>query len=217
MSDLLWEDVQVWFDPDLNGTLPDVHLPGTTVEDWPALLDIVRSEDWRFAYLIDGQERPPPAAAEDMLSLRDGRHPAQRLANRDILAIFPPYEAEQIDFDVDLRELQGQRQLDILCRFLTTIGRRLRKPVLMTPEGLRERSGARVRHDGRPGRPDGRRLAGRRTLAPRAARDVKVRGSGSEPRRGAGSGDRRMTIIDTPTAAHRRGRRSRPARRCRLA
>ncbi|WP_405097907.1 hypothetical protein [Micromonospora sp. NBC_01412] len=137
MSDLLWEDVQVWFDLDLNGTLPDVHVPETTVEDWRALVDLVRSEGWQLAYLVDGGARPLPAAVEDMLSLREevgvqlNVWPAP-----GVLAIFRLYEAEQIDFDVDLRELQGQQQLDVLCRFLTTIGRRLRKSVLMTPEGL---------------------------------------------------------------------------------
>ncbi|MER6664632.1 hypothetical protein ABT256_08785 [Amycolatopsis japonica] len=42
---------------------------------------------------------------------------------------------ENGDFDVDLRELQGQAGVDILCGFLTDIGRELGKPVLMTPEG----------------------------------------------------------------------------------
>jgi hypothetical protein len=36
---------------------------------------------------------------------------------------------------VDLRELQGQDRLDVLCSFLRAIGRRLGKPVVMTPEG----------------------------------------------------------------------------------
>lgn len=49
-------------------------------------------------------------------------------------AIFRPYAAESIDFDVDLRELQGQVQLNVLCGFLRAIGRRLIKPVLFAPE-----------------------------------------------------------------------------------
>ncbi|MES9602972.1 MULTISPECIES: hypothetical protein [Actinomadura] len=43
--------------------------------------------------------------------------------------------AEEIDFDVDLRELRGQAGVDVLCRFLTAVGRRLGKPVVMTSEG----------------------------------------------------------------------------------
>lgn len=53
----------------------------------------------------------------------------------DVLAIFRFHAAEAIDFDVDLRELQGQERLDVFCRFLTAIGRRLGKPVLMDNEG----------------------------------------------------------------------------------
>ncbi len=55
-----------------------------------------------------------------------------------MLAIFRAYSAEEIDFDVDLRELQGQDRLDILCGFLSAVGRRLGKPVIMTAEGFRE-------------------------------------------------------------------------------
>ncbi|MEO3855675.1 hypothetical protein [Acrocarpospora sp. B8E8] len=53
----------------------------------------------------------------------------------DVLAIFRPYSADEIDFDVDLRELQGQAGVDVLCDFLSAIGRGLGKPVTMTAEG----------------------------------------------------------------------------------
>jgi hypothetical protein len=52
-----------------------------------------------------------------------------------LLAIFRFHSPKAIDFDVDLRELQGQQPLDLFCSFLTTIGRRLGKPVLMDAEG----------------------------------------------------------------------------------
>lgn len=53
-----------------------------------------------------------------------------------MLAIFRFHSAQEIDFDMDLRELQGQERLDVLCDFLCSIGRRLGKPVLMYPEGI---------------------------------------------------------------------------------
>lgn len=33
--------------------------------------------------------------------------------------------AEEIDFDVDLREIQGQERLDQFCAFLRSVGRHL--------------------------------------------------------------------------------------------
>jgi hypothetical protein len=53
--------------------------------------------------------------------------------------IFFPYAAEQIDGDVDVRELQSQERLDILCGFLRDVGRALGKPVWMTPEAIPDR------------------------------------------------------------------------------
>lgn len=53
----------------------------------------------------------------------------------DVLPIFRLQSADEIGFAVDLRELQGQERLDVLCGFLRAIGRRLGKPVVMTPEG----------------------------------------------------------------------------------
>ncbi|MEV4539320.1 hypothetical protein AB0J82_36660 [Asanoa sp. NPDC049518] len=135
MSGLRWDDVQVWFDLDLNGSLPDVHVPETTAEDWRRLIALVQAEGWQWAYLVEG-ELSELAAVEDMLSRRGAGVALHVWPAPDVLAIFWPYGAEQIDFDVDLRELQGQERLDVLCRFFTTIGRGLRKPVLMTPEGV---------------------------------------------------------------------------------
>jgi hypothetical protein len=53
----------------------------------------------------------------------------------EVLAIFRFHSPEAIDFDIDLRELQGQQRLDLFCAFLTAIGRRLSKPELMDAEG----------------------------------------------------------------------------------
>jgi hypothetical protein len=136
VSELRWDDVRVWFDLELNGTLPDVHVPDTTAEDWRALIALVRSEAWQWAYLVDGEPRELPSV-EDMLNRRDDADIALRVwPAPGLLAIFRPYEVEQIDFDVDLRELQGQLRWEVLCRFFVTIGRALGKPVLMTPEGF---------------------------------------------------------------------------------
>ncbi|MBB6170240.1 hypothetical protein HNR23_000300 [Nocardiopsis mwathae] len=135
MADLRWEDVRGLFDPEPNGTLPDVHVPDTSVADWQAVLDLVRARGWRYAYTEEGAVCRLPTA-ERMVARRDEADPQLRVwPDPGVLAIFRPHSAEQIDFDVDLRELQGQQRLDVLCGFLRAIGRRLGKPVLMTPEG----------------------------------------------------------------------------------
>ncbi|MEU0629873.1 hypothetical protein [Streptomyces sp. NPDC005989] len=136
MTDLLWDDVKCFFDPDLMGSLPDVRVPDASVEDWQAVLDLVAEKGWKCQY-SEGETVLPVPQAEAVLSRPED---AERSDLRvwlapDVLAIFRFHASDEVDFDVDLRELQGQDRLDVFCGFLREIGRRLGKPVLMDPEG----------------------------------------------------------------------------------
>ncbi|MEU0600133.1 hypothetical protein ABZ484_18100 [Streptomyces sp. NPDC006393] len=136
MPDLLWDEVRSFFDPDLMGTLPEVWVGDASVEDWQAVLDLVEDSGWRHDYL-EGEAVIPLPSAEKVLSRpANAECPLLRVwPVPEVLAIFRFLSDSVIDFDVDLRELQGQKRLDILCGFFTAIGRRLGKPVLMSGEG----------------------------------------------------------------------------------
>ncbi|SFL90743.1 hypothetical protein FEK33_06680 [Nocardia asteroides NBRC 15531] len=137
MPDLLWTEVKNFFDPHLMGALPDLWVPDTSVEDWQAVFDLVRPNGWAIEYVVDDIVLPLPAAAEFLPRAVDAEEhvvlwvrPAPA-----VTAIFYPMSATEIDFDVDLRELQGQAGVDTLCGFISALGRRLGKPVFMAAEG----------------------------------------------------------------------------------
>jgi hypothetical protein len=136
MSDLRWDEVKNFFDPELMGALPDVLVAGASVEDWQALFDLVQARGWQWRYSEGFMELPLPLAAVVL-----ARPPESEIAELrvwpvpGVLAIFRIMAADEIDFDVDLRELQGQEGVGILCGLLTEIGRELAKPVIMMPEG----------------------------------------------------------------------------------
>ncbi|MEV6537206.1 hypothetical protein AB0M86_48045 [Streptomyces sp. NPDC051639] len=136
MADLLWDDVSCFFDQGLMGPLPDLRVADASVEDWQAVLDLVEEKGWRCQY-SEGETVLPVPRAEAVLSRpADAECPELRVwPAADVLAIFRFHAVDEIDFDVDLRELQGQERLDVFCGFLREIGRRLGKPVLMDPEG----------------------------------------------------------------------------------
>lgn len=135
MPDLLWDEVEDWFDPQTNGVLPDVRVEGTSVADWQAVLDLVRSSGWPCQYAVGGRPSELPDRAADMIERPDDETVDLRVWPAEgMLTIFRMYGVEQIDFDVDLRELQGQDRLDLLCGFLRSLGRMLSKPVVLTPE-----------------------------------------------------------------------------------
>ncbi|MFE3060854.1 hypothetical protein [Nocardia sp. NPDC059236] len=135
MTVLQWSEVKNFFDPDLMGTLPDVYVPGTSVEDWQAVFDLVRSKGWAWEYFEGLDKRPLPSAAQVFSHPADAETMMLRVwPVPDVQVIFRPWSPDEMDFDVDLRELQGQVGVDTLCDFLCTIGRRLGKPVSMCSE-----------------------------------------------------------------------------------
>ncbi|MFI9552096.1 hypothetical protein [Nonomuraea endophytica] len=137
VPDLLWDDVKVLFDPEINGVLPDVIVEGTAVEDWQMLLDLVQTQGWQYAYSLDGEPTKLTSAA-DMAA--DGTPEFKATPELrvwpipEVLMIYRMYQVGCIDFDVDLRELQGQERLDVLVDVFRVIGGRLGKSVWMTAE-----------------------------------------------------------------------------------
>ncbi|OKJ13580.1 hypothetical protein [Kitasatospora sp. CB01950] len=136
MTELGWNDIEEFFDPDLMGALPDVWVPDTSVEDWQELFDLVRSSGWAWRFEVGGSVGPLPSAAEVLGRPADAESVVLRVwPAPGVEAIFRPMSAAEIDFDVDLRELRGQAGVDRLCGLLGAVGRRLGRPVLMGAEG----------------------------------------------------------------------------------
>jgi hypothetical protein len=136
MADLLWDDVSSFFDPDLMGSLPDVRVPNASVEDWQAVLDLVQEKGLKCQYSEGEMVLPVPRAEAVLSRPTDAECPDLRVwPTADVLAIFRFRADDEVDFDVDLWELQGQDRLDVFCGFLREIGQRLGKPVQMDPEG----------------------------------------------------------------------------------
>ncbi|MDA2809808.1 hypothetical protein O4J56_04075 [Nocardiopsis sp. RSe5-2] len=136
MADLLWEGVEDLFDGETAGPLPDLRVPGATADGWQALLELVVERGWRHRYAEDGSAAPLPSARTALARRTAARWPELRVWPAEgLLAVFRFESEEDVDFDIDVREIRGQESLDALCGFLGAIGRRLRRPVLMAPEG----------------------------------------------------------------------------------
>ncbi|WP_035957274.1 hypothetical protein [Frankia sp. EUN1f] len=136
MPGLVWEEVKDIFDPNLMGALPDVFVPDASVADWQALFHLVQARNWQWRYSEGSMDLPLPSAAAVLARPADCEIAELRVwPQPGVLAIFRIMSADEIDFDVDLRELQGQLGVDALCSLLAEIGRELGKPVMMTAEG----------------------------------------------------------------------------------
>jgi len=135
VSDIAWDDVRVDFDPEMNGTLPDVVVEHVGMGDWQAVLDLVRTQGWTYEYEGDAGNCDDLPTAQEFFAQRDRGAPIKVWPVAGIQVNFWALDVDTIDFDVDLRELQGQERLDRLCDLIRTIGRLLHKPVEMMAEG----------------------------------------------------------------------------------
>ena len=137
MPDLQWNDVKDWFDPEDGGVLPDLQVTGTTLTDWEALFALVRAQGWRVEYEVGLEPRELPSSPAELFSHDpEGDNKVLKVwPDPGILLNFWMWDVGEIDFDADVRELQGQERLDTFCAALVLIGGALGKRVEMYSEG----------------------------------------------------------------------------------
>lgn len=133
---ILWDQCKKDFQWD--GSLRDIYVTPATLADWRALYSLLR--DYPEAeYSVDDVVEPPPVSVEQAFSVRPSGNPMLRLRVGRTLAVFHFFSEEEIECDVDPREIASQADLDALLSFVRQIGDATRKPVTITPENMREK------------------------------------------------------------------------------
>ena len=103
MPDLRWEHVSELFDPDLMGSLPDLFVPDSTVQDWQAVLDLVATSGWQWQFKIGTTEQPLQTEASVFARAAEAETAELRAwPVLGVLAIFRLWSETEISFDVDL-------------------------------------------------------------------------------------------------------------------
>jgi hypothetical protein len=79
VSELLWDDVAHFFDPDLMGSLLDVRVPDTSMEDWQAVLDVMGESGWKCQCSAGDATLPVPRAEAVLSRPTDAECPVLRV------------------------------------------------------------------------------------------------------------------------------------------
>ncbi|GIF66239.1 hypothetical protein Ais01nite_42740 [Asanoa ishikariensis] len=133
MPDLVWNDVAHYFEVD--GSLRDAYVFGVSMVDWQHVVDVARARGWRLDYTADGLPLPLPQKVSDIFTGREETGTTLSIWPVADIAVNTHFFADdEIEFDFDPQELQGQDRLDVLCAFLRAMGSALNKPVVFTPE-----------------------------------------------------------------------------------
>lgn len=142
MDEIAWETVRDEFAFD--GGWRDIYVLGTTIDDWQRALDAIRLAGYKLAYFRALQPIEMPMKAVEAFPLPDecDRHLSIWFA--DVLANCHFFTVEEIEFDIDPREVKGQQELNALFGFMRCLAKATDKVVVLTPENGQEHTIFRV-------------------------------------------------------------------------
>jgi hypothetical protein len=120
-----------------DGALRDIHVFDTTLADWQRFLDFVESQNLGATFIRGDDVLKPPLMANQLFSRGPDDLEAWmsfRLEGMDYNCHF--FAAQEIEIDVDPRQIEDPSALDSLLDFMVSLGRYLKKDVLLTHEGF---------------------------------------------------------------------------------
>jgi hypothetical protein len=128
-----WQTCQNDFKRD--GSLRDIYVLQPTIDDWRVLFNKL-SISYKFSFWIDGKVEPFPASVDDVLSNSMQASTLLNFKVGTILVACHFFTPDEIEFNIDPKEITSQSDLDVLLKFLRFVGNTVNKPVLLTPENL---------------------------------------------------------------------------------
>ena len=131
MHVLRWETVRDEFAFD--GSWRDIYVLNTDMSLWQRMLDRLRADGYELAYSRDGDLVQLPTRAETIFG---DNQCARLLAVRfgGVQANCHFFTSDEIEFDIDPREVTSQPQLDALLQFLRDLAMSVGRQVILCPE-----------------------------------------------------------------------------------
>lgn len=126
-SDDLWAIDGLW---GIDGSLRDVYVLGTDERDWELFVELVRGLPHEYSF--DGQATSLPSVKE-LFARRDVAH-LLRIPVGNAHAHCHFFVIDELELDLDPREIQDAASHDLVLGFLAGLADLLAKPLLLAPE-----------------------------------------------------------------------------------
>jgi hypothetical protein len=129
---LSWQQVQQEFEFD--GSWRDLYAFHTTLDDWQKLLDFLHGSRLNIEFSSDGETRVLSNDAAECFQLARESSCLCTIRFSGVAVKCHFFQVEEIEFDLDPREIVGQDELDNLFAFMRAIANVLEKDIVLTPE-----------------------------------------------------------------------------------
>jgi len=122
-----------------DGSWRDVYVLNTSIADWQALLELVKSSAYQCEFTIDGHPEPLPEDVRDILSCWWADHAPLLIFEIGGIPLYCHFFSEdEIEFDLDPRDMTQEEKAGALFEFMKSLSLALGLRVRMTPENMRE-------------------------------------------------------------------------------
>ena len=127
-----WSQIAPDFEHD--GSLRDVYILDTSLDDWASVWAALLVDPNAMSFTVDGEARTPPLDVAEAFRLRPDHAicASYALGKQRLNCHF--FEKEEVEFDLDPRDVDSLAEADRLTQFLTVLGRATSKEVRLTPE-----------------------------------------------------------------------------------
>jgi len=132
---ITWAQVEQDFEWD--GSLLDIYVRSATIKDWKAVYNHLRRNP-TLGFFLDGDAATLPEDVTEVFAMRPLKSPMLSVRFGSVTVVTHFISEDEIECDIDPRDVRSQVDLDAVFAFLKQIGDCVAKPVLLTPENYRE-------------------------------------------------------------------------------
>ena len=136
MSEVTWDRCRRGFEWD--GSLRDIYVLNASLADWDTFVQTLPGMSYRTEFLIDDAAALLPAATMGLFERRADHAPLLRLFAGPVMLCCHFFSDQELEFDLDPREVQGAPEFQGVLDFMRNLGGVLGKPVILTPENQPE-------------------------------------------------------------------------------
>ena len=129
-SNLDWKICKEAFEWD--GSLRDIYICETSLDDWQNFLDFLREGEYQVRFLVDKTPYPLPTKVNWIFEQPERPLLSIEISNITLNCHF--FIIEEIELDLDPREVTDEAKLNQLVKFISDISLTLGKKVKITPE-----------------------------------------------------------------------------------
>lgn len=122
---------------EFDGSLLDIYIHDTTLNDWQSFAKFIRFGKYNFSFATGDNSLSLPEDVQDVFNGEEASLLSISINGMQANCHF--FGIEEIELDIDPREIESEEKFRDLMDFISSLGQALAKQVRITPENLPSR------------------------------------------------------------------------------